>query len=165
VLVEGQHVILLALQVVFVKHSAYGISRATASKRRLLRFLDFLLLLHHCWWCCLCAYMQDPSQKRHLLRLQLVVPNLRPLPAAAFEELWGPMAADDRCALQLAALTDAAAAPQAEDFQGGGAAALPAAAAVAAAGSGVSAALAARFGGSGMGCIPLDSEIGNKLRG
>jgi hypothetical protein len=99
------------------------------------------------------AMLQEPSRKRHLLRLQLVVPQLRPLPAAAFDALWGPLAADDRCAEQLAALGDAAelqvaAAAATEDAAGNGA--------------GVSAALAARFGGSGMGCIPLDAELGNK---
>lgn len=96
--------------------------------------------------------LQEPSKKRHLLRLQLVVPGLRPLPAAAFEALWGPLAADDRCAQQLAALADAAE-PDLEQQQ-------PAAVV-----EGVSAALAARFGGSGMGCIPLDAEVGNKLMG
>jgi hypothetical protein len=107
--------------------------------------------------------LQEPGRKRHLLRLQLVVPHLRPLPAAAFDALWGPLAADDRCAEQLAALGDTA--------QLQLAAAATAASEEAAAGktngAGVSdtaAALAARFGGSGMSCIPLDAELGNKLR-
>jgi hypothetical protein len=115
--------------------------------------------------------LQEPSKKRHLLRLQLVVPHLRPLPAAAFDDLWGPMAADDRCAQQLAALADAAdpAAAGIDELAGssnGQHLDIAAAAAAEEAGSrgGVSAALAARFGGSGMGCIPLDAEVGNKVR-
>jgi hypothetical protein len=107
------------------------------------------------------ALLQEPSKQRHLLRLQLVVPQLRPLPAAAFDDLWGPLAADDRCAEQLAALGDAA---EAELRPAAAPAAAAAAAAAASSGAGVSAALAARFGGSGMGCIPLDAEVGNKLR-
>jgi hypothetical protein len=74
------------------------------------------------------------------------------------------LAADDRCAEQLAALGDAA------ELQLAAAATLAASEEAAAGktnGAGVSdtaAALAARFGGSGMGCIPLDAELGNKLR-
>ncbi|WIA14323.1 hypothetical protein OEZ85_002853 [Tetradesmus obliquus] len=116
---------------------------------------------------------EEPSKKRHLLRLQLVVPGLRPLPAAAFEALWGPLAADDRCAQQLAALADAADPEQqqpaaahkdASRQRAGQAAAAAGDVAVPSAGGGAVSALAARFGGSGMGCIPLDAEVGNKLR-
>eukprot|EP00775_Hariotina_reticulata_P003159 gene3159-3437_t len=75
---------------------------------------------------------ENPTLKRHLLRLWLVVPGLRPLPAQALQELWGPLAEDHRAVAGLIALEDAE--------------------------------LAARFGGSGMGCIPLDAEAGNRLR-
>ncbi|KAF6260069.1 hypothetical protein COO60DRAFT_1700521 [Scenedesmus sp. NREL 46B-D3] len=80
---------------------------------------------------------------------ELVVPQLRPLPPAAFDTLWGPMAADDRCAQQLSALGDAAvaeshAATVACEGVIQQAAAAAMAAAPAADGIGVSAALAAR---------------------
>ena len=159
------------------------------------------LLFLLCWW-----YIQEPGRKRHLLRLWLAVPHLRPLPQHAYDDLWGPIAADDRCKEQLVALKDAGeteAAAVGVSAKGTGAAAtalqqahhlhsnmglggqaacsssgkagarvegvhrasaVGKAGAAAAAVDDVSAKLAARFGGSGMGCVPLDAEVGNKLR-